>query len=154
MGILSPRATNKRRLLEGWWGEWFYQCLLNASLEPGSKSCVEEGQPWGMLTGKHQTFPLSINLNTWGWLPKCLLLGLRDILEPGLVSPASCSPQPSRTCSQHTGISSTRGCNHENWHFHEQHPVCQPPSPGKGHQGQESDPSDSGHVRETIFLIF
>ena len=30
----------------------------------------------------------------------------------------------------------------------------QPPSPGQGHQVQESDPSSSGHVRETIFLIF
>lgn len=111
--------------------------------------------PWAMLIGKHQTFPLSNNLDkSWGWLQNSLSPWLSNILQPGLVSPVSCSPQPSRTCNHPTGISSECGCDSENWYFHKRHPMRQPPSPGQRHQGQESVPSVGEDVRETIFLTF
>lgn len=75
-------------------------------------------------------------------------------MQPGLVSPVSCSPQPARSCTQHPGISSEFGCDSENWNFHKQCPMRQPPSPGQGHQGQGSEPPIGEGVRETILLAF
>lgn len=100
-------------------------------------------------------FPSLHNLDKYLRLTHKVPIALAEqLLAARLVSPVSCSPQPAGSCTQHTGISSEIGCDSENWNFHKQRPMRQPPSPGQGHQGQGSEPPFGEGVRETILLAF
>lgn len=123
---------------------------------PASESCVQEMFNLGSCSLESARLSLSsITLDKFMRLnPKMPITLAEQPLAARSVSPLSCSPQPVRTCNQHTGISSEWRCDSENWCFHKRHPMCKPPSPGQGHQGYESESSVGEDVRETIFLIF